>query len=518
MELVLGNNIITSYQRLSYTPWHAFAEFVDNSTQAYFNNRDVMDEIFQNEGSALEVSVDYSPSDDLIRIKDNSIGMSHDELKSALIVGNPPAYTEGRSRYGLGMKTAACWFGDNWTVKTKKYGEDKWHKIEVNVPRIAEGDKDLRHTEGPEDINDHYTIIEITALNREFKTRTLSKIRDFLRSMYRIDITQFNLKLFWQGERLSWEDITKKLYITEEGKPYKKSFSFEVEGKLVEGWIGVLGKGNASRRNSGFSIIQANRVIEGWPKGFKPHSVFGDQEDGRNDLINQRLVGELYLEGFAVSHTKDQIIWHGNEYDDLDERLLEECKEAMYLATHLRFNKESEIVEDELTIYRDSTIKTISSELKSSELKDYLNTTAPPPEKILKISYSKIEEAVTEDQEAYIDVNIGEAPNEVRVRVFFNDASEFEPYVVIELAVEDNEVNIIINCLHPHYLEMKSAESLENFVRHCVYDGVAEWKAIKLIGEIQPNTVKYLKDGLLRLPFKIKGNKADSILGKTGTN
>jgi hypothetical protein len=43
-----------------------------------------------------------------------------------------------------------------------------------------------------------------------------------------------------------------------------------------------------------------------------------------------------------------------------------------------------------------------------------------------------------------------------------------------------------------------------NFVRHCVYDGVSEWKAIKLIGEIKPNTVKFIKDGLLRLPFEIK--------------
>jgi hypothetical protein len=51
---------------------------------------------------------------------------------------------------------------------------------------------------------------------------------------------------------------------------------------------------------------------------------------------------------------------------------------------------------------------------------------------------------------------------------------------------------------------MKGTESMLNFIRHCIYDGVAEWQAIKTAGNLQPNTVKYLKDGLLRLPFKMK--------------
>ena len=38
-QLVLGLDVIRSYKRLSYTIWHAIAEFIDNSTQSYFNNR-----------------------------------------------------------------------------------------------------------------------------------------------------------------------------------------------------------------------------------------------------------------------------------------------------------------------------------------------------------------------------------------------------------------------------------------------------------------------------------------------
>lgn len=514
MEIEFGNNIISSYQRLSYTPWHAFAEFVDNSTQAYFNNKEIMDEVFNKEKTSLQVYIQYNPSEDRIVVKDNSIGMSYEDLKNALIIGKRPQNDEGRSRYGLGMKTAACWFGDSWKVRTTKLGENTWHEVEVNVARISSGDKDLRHSEGMAGVDEHYTVIEITSLNREFRTKTIGKIKDFLRSMYRIDITDYRLCLYWQEERLTWDNIINGLYVTQEGEPYKKDFSFDVNGKNVYGWVGILAKGKASRRNAGFSIIQANRVIEGWPKGFKPHSVFGDQEDGRNDLINQRLVGELYLEGFAVSHTKDQIIWQDDEYDQIDEKLKEECKEAIYLAIHLRYNKNSETVEEDLVVYQEEAIQAITSELKSSEIKNYLYNTTPPPEKILEISYSRIENAVTVEQEPYIDIGIGEEPNDVRVKVFFNNTSEFEPYVLVELKVIENEVNIIINRLHPHYREMKTSDALLNFVRHCVYDGVSEWKAIKMIGEIKPNTVKFLKDGLLRLPFEIKSNKAESILGR----
>lgn len=49
----IGNNTIRSYKRLAYTPWHAIAEFVDNSSQAYFNNKEVLDPQFEEDGEKL---------------------------------------------------------------------------------------------------------------------------------------------------------------------------------------------------------------------------------------------------------------------------------------------------------------------------------------------------------------------------------------------------------------------------------------------------------------------------------
>src|ERR1700733_11113196 len=106
MQLELGVEAIRSYKRLPYTPWHALAEFVDNSTQSYFNNRELLDTAFKADGRQLEISISYDRLTGFLRIVDNAMGMSFTELEYALRIGQPPADTSGRSKYGLGLKMA----------------------------------------------------------------------------------------------------------------------------------------------------------------------------------------------------------------------------------------------------------------------------------------------------------------------------------------------------------------------------------------------------------------------------
>ena len=78
-----------------------------------------------------------------IEITDNSIGMDEGELENALKVAAHAPRPHGRSKYGMGLKTAACWFGNNWTVVTKKLGEPEELSVDVDVERIASGHADL---------------------------------------------------------------------------------------------------------------------------------------------------------------------------------------------------------------------------------------------------------------------------------------------------------------------------------------------------------------------------------------
>src|SRR5947209_14843829 len=223
--------------------------------------------------------------------------MSEAELENAVYIGKPPLHTKGRSRYGLGLKTGASWFGDLWTIRTKKLSDTTSHEVTVNVPKVAGGELDLPHKKEKVHAAEHFTVIEIRKLHRNLSGRTLGRVKDYLRSLYRRDISKGLLTLKVNGTALSWDDnIDARLLKLKNGKPAKERFSFKVGGKHVSGWAGVLEKG--SRRDAGFSIIQADRVITGWPDSYRPQTLYGEQEGGSNDLVNQRLFGELVLEGF----------------------------------------------------------------------------------------------------------------------------------------------------------------------------------------------------------------------------
>ena len=77
-------------------------------------------------------------------------------------------------------KTASCWIGNEWTVRTKKLGETQEHRVTIDVNKIADGDNDLNYqTVGGKPENAHYTIIEIREHNQVFQGRTIGKIKDF---------------------------------------------------------------------------------------------------------------------------------------------------------------------------------------------------------------------------------------------------------------------------------------------------------------------------------------------------
>ena len=134
MNFQVGPESIASYKRLSYTIWHALAEFIDNSTQSYFDNRERLAAVEGRE-PGLMISITHDKDAGTLTIMDDSVGMDETDLEGALrVAGHPPRPT-GRSRYGMGLKTAACWFGDVWEVRTKKLGVETPYQVRVDVAR-----------------------------------------------------------------------------------------------------------------------------------------------------------------------------------------------------------------------------------------------------------------------------------------------------------------------------------------------------------------------------------------------
>lgn len=100
----------------------------------------------------------------------------------------------------------------------------------MDVKQIENGDPELKtSTVSDLDPNKHYTRIEIYDHNREFKERTIGKILDYLKSMYRQDFRIGSLSLYYNNEFFKWDDFEDRLRKNRAGEKYRVDFSFEVD-------------------------------------------------------------------------------------------------------------------------------------------------------------------------------------------------------------------------------------------------------------------------------------------------
>lgn len=512
IELEIGLNAINSYKRLAYTPWYAIAELVDNSTQSFFNNEDILRSVSNPDERPLKVVIEYDRKADLLRVTDNAMGMSAAELQSAMRVATPPENTSGRSKYGMGLKTSASWIGNLWTVCTKKLGETTEYTVTVDVEKIATGKSDLNVLEKHDFSPDaHYTIIEIRKHNRKFHTKTLAKIGQYLSSIYRLDIKSNILTLVWDNKVLEWDELNDEMFLRARDESlYKKPINFEVEveadegviSKKVTGWVGILAEG--SRSKAGFSILHSARVIKGWPEAWRPQSLFG-QIQGSNDLVNQRLVGELHLDEFDVSHTKDDILWLGDEEELVDEKLGEVAGDYKEVAKSYRKHGEDERGPTEVAIR--TAIDKLRKELHSPEIADLIVSDPLLPENLVEQVVEAVKGSVVGKQEETFSATI----ESLTIQGYVDEMSPNDPYLTIDTA-DPAKIIIIVNASHPHWNQLKGADGVLNYLRHCTYDGIAEARARDKQSKkvrVNPDTVKLIKDKLLRIPFEIEQNSIE---------
>ena len=101
-----GVSVLSVLRHLNYKPWFALAEFVDNSLQSYLTNRDRL--IGQ---ARVTVDIRIDPSGDgRITIRDDAAGIASKDYDRAFRPAEVPLNRTGLSEFGMGMKSAACWF------------------------------------------------------------------------------------------------------------------------------------------------------------------------------------------------------------------------------------------------------------------------------------------------------------------------------------------------------------------------------------------------------------------------
>ena len=494
LEIRFGHENFGNYKRLAYKWWFAIAEFVDNSTQSYSDHADELRSAYKAEAERFSVVI--STGQDFLRVSDNAMGMSLDDLERAMVVGVPPQNTTGRSRYGLGMKTAACWIGDIWKIVTTKLGDPMEYTVEVDVNEVVAGNVSPRMSQREVSLNEHYTLIEITEHHRPLRGRTIGKVKEYLESIYRIDISSGRMVLRYNDAELEWKGFSDIDFLKrKDGSVHKDDYIFEIDTepkKIVEGWVGVLQKG--SRAKAGFSILHRQRLIKGWPDSWRPEKVFGI--GGRNDLINQRVVGEVNLEEFEISHTKDEINWDGLEEELVEEGLLTVCKPFMETARKARRGRAVDHGPSDIQV--DTAVQALEEELSTPEFLEALALEAmlPPADQIEASNQHVVENASTVDPTFIV------ALNNMTIKVYIDTiGSPNDPYFVNE-DIDENNLAIVVNRQHPHWLMLEGENSVGNYLRHCVYDGVSEHRATR-IKRLESDSVKRLKDNYLRVSFEL---------------
>ncbi len=332
-------NIYALFSRLNYQEWYALAEFVDNSTASYYAH---IADLESTHFDKLTIDINYDPTTDTITIEDNAYGMELDDFKRAILLGNAPKQ-KSRNEFGYGLKTAATWFGNHWTVKSTQLNSDKCYEATIDIDELVSAKKnDTDIIVSPAKLNDHYTKITISKLNRKLNTAKIKKnIVNVLNNMYRRDLKSGKIEIIYNGITLSFGDFP---ILHFRDKDWKKeiSINFDFEGKRYNatGFVGIMEPGGYEK--TGFALFRNNRAII---CNYKPSEIFGSQAQTQ---ISLKLFGELDMDDFEVNQAKDGFSWSR----DLEEKFINHLKAAIpeYIEVAKMSKKEREAEEKPVEI------------------------------------------------------------------------------------------------------------------------------------------------------------------------
>lgn len=315
-----GVSVLSVLRHLNYRAWFALAEFVDNSLQSYLSSRATLGQLHGEEFRlAVRIEFDSTPPARL-SIRDNAAGIAESDYPRAFRPAAVPPDRSGLSEFGMGMKSAACWFAPRWRVRTSALGETIERTVGFDIERIVNDEvEELEIREAPSSRDAHFTEIVLEELHYPLVGRTIGKVKEHLADIYRVFLRDGTLQLFFNNEPLTYTEpeVLNAPYFRELSSPklaWRKEIMFDFgQGLSVHGFAALREPGSTT--HAGFSLFRRQRLIEGSAdEKYRPQLIFGKP----NSYRYQRLFGELHLEGFEVSHTKDGFRWDENEQPFLE--------------------------------------------------------------------------------------------------------------------------------------------------------------------------------------------------------
>lgn len=318
------------FPHMKYQPWYALGELVDNAIQSYLTNRDAIREIDPDHRLRVEIDIERADGGS-ITVRDNAAGISAKDWERAFRVAEPPADATGLSQFGVGMKAACCWFARKWSVRTSSLGEDVIRSVAFDVPAIvASRDESLAVVEEATDLRSHFTVIEMTDLHRTVHARTLGKIKTYLGGIYRQFLRDSEIELVVNGEAVVFEEpkvLEAPRYNDKDGEAHlwRKEVDIKLDSnRRVRGFVAIRERGDT--KQGGLALFYRRKVVTGsGEEMYKPVDIYGSG----NSFQSQRLFGELHMDDFSVTYTKDALVWYDEE-DEFVEALRAEIDAEPY--------------------------------------------------------------------------------------------------------------------------------------------------------------------------------------------
>lgn len=292
---------------------NVLAEFVDNALQSYHDCQRELQAT--QEGYCLRVDIRFALDETRknitkITISDNAAGINEKRYPTAFMPARRPDNTDGLNEYGMGLKTAACWLGREWTVATKALGENVMRTVHFNLEQISQEDlKTLPVAVEDCSPEEHFTTVVITQPTQNMPSANgIPALKETLASIYRKIIRNNEMTLVVDGEQLSY-NTPEPLVAPPVGQPeagsvvWKRDIDIEFLNYKAKGFIGVLK--SIDQTHNGLVLLRRGRVVLGAEKGkrYTPSSICGSSGTFRY----KRIYGELELEGFNVSYNKNEI-------------------------------------------------------------------------------------------------------------------------------------------------------------------------------------------------------------------
>lgn len=487
-----GVSMLTILKHIQYDPWFALAEFVDNAIDSYIKNEKELKRI-EGDSFQLEVKIEINDVDNKIVIRDNAAGISQKDYSRAFRAAEIPPDNSGLSEFGMGMKSAACWFSDHWSVRTSAIGETTEKTVLFDLNKIFYDKlEELEIKTKPQKDEIHYTVIELFNINKMPVKKTKGKIKDHLASIYRDFTRKGVLKLYIDNELMVYKDpkiLTAPFPYDSNTKPiyWKKEIDFEVEkGKLyVKGFVGLLESMESGK--NGFALFRRGRVIEGSGEdGFKPKETMG--EVGSPEW--KRIFGELHLEGFNVSFTKKGIKW-----DENMEIFLELLKKDMVAANFIRQARDYRVnpPKSELKKAAEAVVKNTVEDIRNNLQPIIEEIRSTPLSEVENITLTQTEDVASRDFEITFDDTNWLITIELSYDDDIKDWIEIGSHVLKKKNTDKTirQVGVRMNLKHPFVLQFAGADKnkLEPILRIAASIGLAE-EAARSVGVSQAGKVR----------------------------